>query len=106
MVGSDTQKGTMNHLVETFPAVVSNGCRFTEEEGGKKKKSKDGNLQTSWLAITEPDSDDDFTGDKEAHMASVLARFRKSLIERTTHHMGTHFRALSYVTDPHQDSKS
>uniref|UniRef100_A0A7N2MWK4 Serine decarboxylase n=1 Tax=Quercus lobata TaxID=97700 RepID=A0A7N2MWK4_QUELO len=35
-----------------------------------------------------PDTEDELTGDREAHMASVLARYRKSLLERTKHHLG------------------
>lgn len=46
------------------------------------------NVHTTCLAVTEPDADDESTGDKEAHMASVLARYRKTLIERTRHHLG------------------
>ncbi|PIA41076.1 hypothetical protein AQUCO_02300107v1 [Aquilegia coerulea] len=46
------------------------------------------NIHTSCLAVTEPDADDEVTGDREAHMASVLARYRKSLVERTKHHLG------------------
>ncbi|KAK6115055.1 hypothetical protein DH2020_007324 [Rehmannia glutinosa] len=38
--------------------------------------------------VTEPDADDESTGDKDAYMASVLARYRKTLMERTKHHLG------------------
>ena len=51
--------------------------------------------ETLWLgemctvhAWTETDADDELTGDREAHMASLLARYRKSLLERTKHHLG------------------
>lgn len=40
------------------------------------------------LAITEPEMDDEVTGDKEAYMAGVLARYRKTLVERTKFHLG------------------
>lgn len=46
------------------------------------------NVHTTCLAITEPEANDDFTGDKEAYMAGVLARYRKTLMERTKHHLG------------------
>lgn len=46
------------------------------------------NVHTSCLEVTEPDDDDEVTGEREAQMASVLARYRKSLLERTKHHLG------------------
>lgn len=46
------------------------------------------NVHTMSLAVTEPEADDEVTGDREAYMASVLARYRKSLVERTKHHLG------------------
>ncbi|KAF2291224.1 hypothetical protein GH714_020737 [Hevea brasiliensis] len=46
------------------------------------------NVHTECLEVTEPDANDEFTGDKEAYMASVLARYRKILMERTRHHFG------------------
>lgn len=46
------------------------------------------NVHTSCLEVTEPDADDEVTGEREAYMASVLARYRKSLLERTKHHLG------------------
>lgn len=48
------------------------------------------NVHTTCLSITEPNDDDEFTGDKDAYMASVLARYRKNLVERTSNHLGTH----------------
>lgn len=47
------------------------------------------NVHTTCLSITEPNDDDEFTGDKDAYMASVLARYRKNLVERTSNHLGT-----------------
>lgn len=46
------------------------------------------NIHTSSFSVTEPDADDDSTGDKEAYMASVLARYRKTLTDRTKYHLG------------------
>ncbi|KAL5697815.1 histidine decarboxylase [Ranunculus cassubicifolius] len=61
------------------------------DENGVAKKREivlGRNIHTSCLAVTEPDADDEVTGDREAHMASVLARYRKSLVEGTKHHLG------------------
>lgn len=46
------------------------------------------NVHTSCLEVTEPDVDDEVTGEREAYMAGVLARYRKALLERTKHHLG------------------
>lgn len=46
------------------------------------------NVHTMSLAVSEPEADDEVTGDREAYMASVLARYRRSLVERTKHHLG------------------
>ncbi|XP_048331278.2 serine decarboxylase isoform X1 [Ziziphus jujuba] len=46
------------------------------------------NVHTTCLAVTEPEANDEFTGDKDAYMASVLARYRKTLLERTKYHLG------------------
>lgn len=72
-------------VVEPVPPVVeSNG-----ENGEKRREIVLGkNVHTTCLEVTEPDADDESTGDKEAHMASVLARYRKTLLERTKHHLG------------------
>ncbi|CAA6660522.1 unnamed protein product [Spirodela intermedia] len=40
------------------------------------------------LRITEPEADEELTGDREAYMASVLAKYRRNLVERTKHHLG------------------
>lgn len=50
------------------------------------------NVHSSCLEVTEPDADDEVTGEREAYMASVLSRYRKSLLERTKHHLG-----ISYI---------
>ncbi|KAH7436743.1 hypothetical protein KP509_05G033900 [Ceratopteris richardii] len=46
------------------------------------------NMQYDCLSITEPEIDDESTGDKEAYMASVLARYRRMLVDRTRYHLG------------------
>ncbi|KAI4321156.1 hypothetical protein MLD38_034574 [Melastoma candidum] len=57
-------------------------------DGGKRELVLGRNVHTSCLAVTEPDANDDITGDKDAYMAGVLARYRKTLLERTKHHLG------------------
>ncbi|CAH8254625.1 unnamed protein product [Arabidopsis lyrata] len=56
--------------------------------GGEREMVLGRNIHTTSLAVTEPEVNDEFTGDKEAYMASVLARYRKTLVERTKFHLG------------------
>lgn len=62
--------------------------------GEVKKKEREivlgRNVHTMCLEVTEPDADDEVTGEREAYMASVLARYRRSLLERTKHHLGNY----------------
>ncbi|KAK9111258.1 hypothetical protein Scep_018777 [Stephania cephalantha] len=65
------------------------------ERGNGEKKRRSSrkivlgkNVHTSCLAVTEPETDDEVTGDRDAYMASVLARYKKTLTERTKHHLG------------------
>lgn len=59
------------------------------ERGGKIREVVLGrNVHMSCFEIREPEADDEVTGDREAYMASVLVRFKKSLTERTKHHLG------------------
>lgn len=44
-------------------------------------------IHTSCLATTEPTFDDEIIGEKEGYMASVLAKYRQSLMEITKHHL-------------------
>lgn len=66
---------------EAVPPVVEDGESTRKIVLGK-------NVHTTCLEVTEPDADDESTGDKDAYMASVLARYRKTLLERTKHHLG------------------
>lgn len=86
-------------VAEPLPPVVTaadGGPSESEEEeegvGKPVKKSREivlgRNVHTSCLAVTEPEANDEFTGDKDAYMAGVLARYRKTLMERTKHHLG------------------
>ncbi|KAJ6287700.1 hypothetical protein OIU78_000007, partial [Salix suchowensis] len=49
------------------------------------------NVHTTCLEVTEPEANDELTGDKDAYMASVLARYRENLMERTKYHLGYPF---------------
>lgn len=89
-------------VTEPLPSpVVTNGVGADHEEenpvktkvingggGGEREMVLGRNIHTTSLAVTEPESNDEFTGDKEAYMASVLARYRKTLVERTKFHLG------------------
>uniref|UniRef100_A0A0A9CN66 Uncharacterized protein n=1 Tax=Arundo donax TaxID=35708 RepID=A0A0A9CN66_ARUDO len=57
--------------------------------GGRREIVMGRNVHTSCFAVKEPDEDDEETGEREATMASVLALYRRSLVERTKHHLGT-----------------
>ncbi|EHA8588466.1 putative Serine decarboxylase 1 [Cocos nucifera] len=101
MVGS-VGKGSMDlgkkvePLLEEISGPVASEPNGVLEQGngksqgnGKRNKEKPGrNVHTMCFAIDEPDADDEVTGEREAYMASVLARYRKSLLERTKHHLG------------------
>lgn len=77
---------------EIVPPVALELDGVSEECADKKREIVLGrNVHTMCYTIKEPDADDDVTGEREAYMASVLARYRKSLIERTKHHLGMHF---------------
>ncbi|XP_075509447.1 serine decarboxylase-like [Primulina tabacum] len=73
-------------VAEQVPPVMDSS---THDDGEKKREIVLGkNVHTTCLEVTEPDADDESTGDKEAYMASILARYRKTLVERTKHHLG------------------
>ena len=55
---------------------------------GKREVVMGRNMHTTCFAVKEPDADDEETGEREATMASVLALYRRSLVERTKHHLG------------------
>ena len=72
----------MDHEVKTSTLVVSNGNFKEYREDAIKIR------ENVAFEITEPKVDDEITGDKEAEIANVLARYKKTLIEKTTHHLG------------------
>ncbi|XP_057973023.1 serine decarboxylase [Malania oleifera] len=80
-------------VAEPLPPVVENNASINGEFDGEEKKTRreivlGRNVHTSCLAVTEPAANDELTGDKEAHMAGVLARYRKTLMDRSKHHLG------------------
>ncbi|CAH8356817.1 unnamed protein product [Eruca vesicaria subsp. sativa] len=86
-------------VTEPLPSPVANGIGPDQEKdnpkrnsvtngGGEREMVLGRNVHTTSLAVTEPESNDEHTGDKEAYMASVLARYRKTLVERTKYHLG------------------
>ena len=58
------------------------------QSNGKKEILLGRNIHSTCFAVTEPDALNEEAGDREADMASTLARYRSSLIERTKHHLG------------------
>ncbi|CAA7396876.1 unnamed protein product [Spirodela intermedia] len=75
---------------EIEPAEIA-GTRSAQlgRENGRKKEILLGrNLHSSSFGITEPEADEELTSDREAYMASVLAKYRRNLVERTKHHLG------------------
>ncbi|MQL86212.1 hypothetical protein Taro_018743 [Colocasia esculenta] len=75
---------------EAAPAALNdaeNGAGGAEDERSKAVVLGR-NVHASCLDVTEPDADDEETGEREAYMASVLAKYRKSLVEKTKHHLG------------------
>jgi histidine decarboxylase len=80
------------------PVVAENGIDKVEGQINAGKERREivlgRNIHTTCLEVTEPEADDEITGDRDAHMASVLARYRKSLTERTKYHLGLTIFAL------------
>lgn len=80
-------------IKDPLPPLVNDSRVGVNVEGnGEVKKEREivlgRNVHTMCLEVTEPEADDEVTGEREAYMASVLARYRKSLLERTKHHLG------------------
>ncbi|KOM54001.1 hypothetical protein LR48_Vigan09g266000 [Vigna angularis] len=80
-------------IMDPVPSpVVDNGSVNEEVQINKEKEKRlivlGRNIHTMCLEVTEPDADDEVTGDREAYMAGVLARYKRALTERTKHHLG------------------
>ncbi|XLT12364.1 hypothetical protein HN51_058054 [Arachis hypogaea] len=94
MVGSGHlgANGTVEPLPEDFDAsaVIKEPVPPTvaESENVKRAIVLGKNVHTLCLEVTEPDADDEITGERDAYMASVLSKYKKSLTERTKHHLG------------------
>ncbi|XP_016497241.2 serine decarboxylase [Nicotiana tabacum] len=89
-VAADSQFD-LTAVAEPVPAVVKSEDVDGAVNDGEEQKREivlGRNIHTTCLAVTEPDADDESTGDKEAYMASVLARYRKTLTDRTKYHLG------------------
>ncbi|KAF9682737.1 hypothetical protein SADUNF_Sadunf05G0139700 [Salix dunnii] len=65
------------------------------EENGDKKNGKEivlgRNVHTTCHEVTEPEHNDEFTGDRDAYMAIVLARHRENLMDKTKYPLGYPF---------------
>ncbi|CAH1426208.1 unnamed protein product [Lactuca virosa] len=81
-------------LNDARPREVVNGGTSVNGKEKPREIVLGRNVHTSWHEITEPDDDDEVTGEREAYMASVLARYRKSLLERTKHHLARMYRMI------------
>lgn len=88
-------KGMRPEAVAAAVAVameVESPPRPAEEEGEGSPTRREivlgRNVHTASFAVKEPDADDEETGEREAAMASVLALYRRNLVERTKHHLG------------------
>ncbi|KAJ4756713.1 Histidine decarboxylase [Rhynchospora pubera] len=77
---------------ELDPKKIIDSLPLEEESNGIEEKKREivlgRNVHTTCFSIVEPEADDEQTGEREAYMASVLARYRRSLVERTKHHLG------------------
>lgn len=79
-------------IVAPMPVEVNGGDGSGKQHGREIVLGR--NVHTMCFTINEPEADDEVTGEREAYMASVLARYRKSLLERTKHHLGIIFPRL------------
>ena len=75
-----------------------------EAEEVKAAEVNDSSSSSSSYAITEPSMDDEITAEKEASMASVLATYRETLVERSKYQLGKTFSRSSHVSLVHRPS--
>jgi histidine decarboxylase len=93
----------LDSLKTVLPALVSGQERDAAGEDVVVEQTKNfvlgKNVHGTCLEITEPGVDDDVTGDRDAYMAGILARYRKTLVEKTKYHLGgfAFFSAMSYT---------
>ncbi|XP_074578434.1 serine decarboxylase 1-like [Curcuma longa] len=74
--------------VDSLPHSESNIVVGKEENGTSREIVLGRNVRTMCFEVKEPEADDEITGEREAYMAGVLARYRRSLVDRTKHHLG------------------
>lgn len=87
----DIPLDSLKKVVPPFENELQTTTAAKSARGKDTKKFHLGrNLHGSCLEITEPDMDDEITGEKDAYMASVLARYRKTLTEKTKYHLGAY----------------
>ena len=87
----DIPLDTLKKVVPPLENELQTTTDATNTRGKDTKKFHLGrNLHASCLEITEPDMDDEITGEKDAYMASVLSRYRKTLVEKTKYHLGAY----------------
>ena len=75
-----------------------------EEVKAAEVNDSSSSSSSSSYAITEPSMDDEMTGEKEASMASVLATYRETLVERSKYQLGKTFSRSSHVSLVHRPS--
>eukprot|EP00246_Nothoceros_aenigmaticus_P016781 TRINITY_DN7833_c0_g1_i1.p1 TRINITY_DN7833_c0_g1~~TRINITY_DN7833_c0_g1_i1.p1 ORF type:complete len:522 (-),score=94.38 TRINITY_DN7833_c0_g1_i1:766-2331(-) len=73
---------------EDGPVVQQGAVLGSNIEGNVAPMVLGRNLHADCFTITEPELDDDITGEKDVYMAGVLARYRRTLVDRTKYHLG------------------
>lgn len=85
-------------VINDLPLPVANDVKLVNGIEKPTEIDLGRNVHSSCLEVTEPDADDEVTGEREAYMASVLAAYQKHMLERTKHHLGNNLFA-SYSVD-------
>ncbi|MCL7038428.1 hypothetical protein MKW94_009872 [Papaver nudicaule] len=79
----------INGEIESSPKDLHPVVLAENDQVRKEKVGEISRLQNiAPYAITEPNADDEITGEREAYMASILEMYESSLVERTKHHLG------------------
>ncbi|CAA6675371.1 unnamed protein product [Spirodela intermedia] len=73
---------------EIEPAEIPTRSAPSGSENGGRRKSCGEEPALVQLQDYRAEEDEELTGDCEAYMASVLAKYRRNLVERTKHHLG------------------
>ena len=91
----------LDSLKAVLPSL-GNGESSHQSGRGNKNITMGRNMHGSCLEITEPEMDDEVTGEKDAYMAGVLARYRKTLVEKTKYHLGACSNREHFLISPHR----